>query len=502
MRFITLTCIVAIFFSSVWAKDSYVFESIPTPPTKYDTQQIDALCFTPKGDLVVALPCGEIWKRNAKDNQWKLFAEGMHNPLGIFAYGENDFVVAQRPEITRVRDTDGDGLADDYECLSDDFGMSGNYHEFNFTPVQDKEGNIYFGLGTASRGNGIRQIVRGKFDVRGRPGRMHAAVPYRGWVLKITKDGKTIPWSSGHRTPNGLGFDLQGRLYVTDNQGDWVGTSKIFHVKQGHFYGHAASLNWKNGFTETALRIGTKRLDQARTRACIVLPHGLISNSPTQPLADATKGKFGPFAGQLFVGEMNKNFLIRVVLEEVAGEMQGVAIPFAVPGKYPVGGNRLAFAPDGSLYIGHTKHTWLGSRGISKISFTGEMPFEVLSMKLTAKGFLLEFTKKLDEKTVNNLDNWLCKRYWYSYHEKYGSKQFGNSIPKVESAKLSADGKKVELLLSELVPWTVHELELKNLRSKDGDELKNNKLYYTLNRLLKDTPKEPRQWDAHQLGKK
>jgi hypothetical protein len=48
-------------------------------------------------------------------------------------------VISQRPEVTRVSDTDGDGKADFYQVMSDEFGMSGNYHEFHFTPVKDKE---------------------------------------------------------------------------------------------------------------------------------------------------------------------------------------------------------------------------------------------------------------------------------------------------------------------------------------------------------------------------
>ena len=41
----------------------------------------------------------------------------------------------QRPELTRVKDTDGDGTADEYETVFDGFGMSGNYHEFAFGPA-------------------------------------------------------------------------------------------------------------------------------------------------------------------------------------------------------------------------------------------------------------------------------------------------------------------------------------------------------------------------------
>ena len=70
---------------------------------------------------------------DTKTKKWSLFAEGLHNPLGLFAVSNNQFIIVQRPELTRITDLDGDGKADFYECLSDDFGMSGNYHEFNFS---------------------------------------------------------------------------------------------------------------------------------------------------------------------------------------------------------------------------------------------------------------------------------------------------------------------------------------------------------------------------------
>ena len=222
----------------------YSVINIPAPPTKFKNYQIDGLTFLPNGKLVVCLPSGEIFFCNLKKEKWELFAEGLHNPLGVLALSNSELIVTQRPELTRVRDLDGDGKADDFEVITDDFGMSGNYHEFNFTPVRDKQGNYFFALGTGSRGDGVRTITRGQFNERGRPGRMHSSAPYRGCIMKLSTDVQTIPWSYGHRTPNGLGFDLKGNLFVTDNQGDWVGSSKLFHVQKDHFSGHAASLAW------------------------------------------------------------------------------------------------------------------------------------------------------------------------------------------------------------------------------------------------------------------
>ena len=70
----------------------------------------------------------------------------------VLAESDASVLVMQRSELTRLRDTDGDGLADNYETVFDGFGMSGNYHEFGFGTAQDADVNLYVSLGTASNG--------------------------------------------------------------------------------------------------------------------------------------------------------------------------------------------------------------------------------------------------------------------------------------------------------------------------------------------------------------
>ncbi|MEO0414114.1 MAG: carbohydrate-binding protein [Verrucomicrobiota bacterium] len=471
----------------------YKVTGVSDPPSSHDSSQIDGLTFLPDGRLVVTLPSGEIFFYDIEKDHWHLFAEGLHNPLGVYAESNSTLVVMQRPELTRVQDTDGDGKADLFAKMTDAFGMSGNYHEFAFTPVRDSDGNYFFALGTGSSGAGIRAIVRGQFEPRGRPGRMHASTPYRGWVMKYSPDGKTTPVSSGHRTPNGLGFDLKGNLFVTDNQGDWVGSSKLFHVKKGRFYGHAASLAWRDDFEGTPIETSAEKLDSLRTRAAVVFPHGSMANSPTKVLAISEGANLGPFTGQLLVGEMNKPRIVRVMLEEVGGELQGACIPFIDGPPMRTGVNRMAFAPDGSLYVGHTKHTWAGNSGITRVEYSGETPFEVQSMNLTENGFRFTFTRPIDPETAK-ASAFPFKRYYYEYHQSYGASQDDLTELEVASVNVSKDNLTVEVELKELVPWHIHEVKLSGIQSADGADLGNNYLAYTLNRLLGETPPSPAQW--------
>ncbi|MDZ7692829.1 MAG: hypothetical protein U5K69_17165 [Balneolaceae bacterium] len=116
----------------------------------------------------------------------------------------------------------------------------------------------------------------------------------------------------------------EGNLFIPDNQGDWLGTSKLYHIQKDNFYGHAPSLVWEEGFENIEpLELPVPVLDKMRTEAAIQFPHGYFVNSPTQPLIDRTGGKFGPFTGQMFIGEMNHKRIVRVMLEKVNGQFSG-----------------------------------------------------------------------------------------------------------------------------------------------------------------------------------
>ena len=463
-------------------KDYYELETVPLPKAlekpNANATQVDGLDFFPDGRLVACFVGGQVYTLRPETGKWTLFAEGLHSPLGIVVLNDREIVVCQRPEVTKIRDVDGDGVADEFEVLSDNFGISGNYHEFNFGPVRDGEGNFYISLGTASSGAGVRHEKRGPFNSLSYMDRMYACVPYRGWVLKITPEGKTIPWASGFRTPNGLGFDLEGNLFVTDNQGDWVGTSKMHHVQQGKFYGHAASLLWRDDWKGRPLNRPLPELDALRTPAAVLFPHGLMSNSPTQPLADSTGGKFGPFAGQLLVGEMNRGRIMRVALERVGGVLQGMCVPFFDGSGLKRGNNRMCFGPDHSLWIGHSNHGWAGERGLQRLRWTGRTPFELKTMHLTGKGFELTFTLPMDSKTATDPANYAFKRYFYSYHKGYGSPQREVQAVKVASATMKGEST-VSLELDGLEPGRVYELKLGSaLRAKGGESLVNTLTFY------------------------
>lgn len=478
----------------------YKIERIDTP--KGVDAQIGGLAFMPDGRLAVSFNYGKIFTYNPKNNEWKLFAEGLHLPLGIVAINNHELMVMQRPELTRIIDSDKDGKADTYLKFNDAFGLSGNYHEFGFGPVRDAKGNFYIGLNVASNNGGILAEPRGKFlsydiekkDLEGDYNqklvkktvtRMYSCVPYRGWIMKIDPQGNATPYASGVRSPNGLGFDHKGRLFVSDNQGDWLGTSKLHHIQEGAFHGHPASLIWKEGWTKDPKKMSIKELDEMRQPAAALFPQGILANSPTQPLLDDTDGKFGPFTKQMFVGEMNLKRLLRFIPDEVNGTVQGTLVPFLDGNELGNGNNRLAFDNDGALWVGKTHLSWAGDEGLKKITWDGKVDFDLHSAKQLANGFHLRFTQKVDLKSAQKLSNYLIKSYSFDYHSKYGSPRKNEREINPSKITISPDGMSVNITFPKLSEGHVYQFELDKIKSAEGQNLASPLFCYNLIELIK-----------------
>lgn len=464
---------------------SYRVETINTP--KGVVAETGAIDFMPDGRLVACFLRGEIMLYDMRSKVWTPFASGLHEPLGVLPINNSELLIMQRPELTRLIDVNGDGRADKFETVTDEFGLSGNYHEFNYGPVSDSVGNLFIALNSASGAGGVRPEVRGRYDSAGKgPGKtMFSTVPFRGWIMKLDKKGILHPYATGLRSPNGLGFDLQGHLFATENQGDWVGTSALYHILEGNFYGHPAGLIWKKGWNKgNPFFLPVEELDRMRIPAAVLFPQDVIANSPSQPVCDMTAGKFGPFAGQLFVGEMNSPRIVRVMLEKIGGQLQGACIPFLEGQGLRKGNNRLAFANDGSLWVGQAAYGWAGDNGIQRIVFTGKQPMDVYTMNLTHDGFNITFTQPVDRVCATDTAQYYFTRYNYAYHEKYGSPQMDKKSVPVKEVSLSADQKTVSLILDTLQEGYVYQLDLGNLPARSGDSLLNRTVCYTINRLL------------------
>lgn len=220
-----------------------------------------------------------------------------------------------------------------------------------------------------------------------------------------------------------------------------------------------------------------------RTKAAVLFPHNLMANSPTQPLCIPENARFGPFAGQLLVGEMDFPRIMRVMLEKVKGAYQGACVSFLDSAGLTIGNNRMTFGPDGSLWVGKSAYVWVGDQGIQRIKYQGGTPMDVLHMNVTPTGYDLTFTRPVDRELANNPATYQFERYYYEYHMEYGSDRFDLTEVPVKQVAISKDGKKVSLTLADMKPGYVYDLTIQDLKCEKGVLLKNNHLFYTLNNL-------------------
>jgi glucose/arabinose dehydrogenase len=471
------------------AAEAKHYKIVTLPVPKDVVLEVGGLAMRPDGKLLACTRRGEVWlisHPNADDPadvKFKLFASGLHEALGLHVDGKDVYVV-QRPELTKLVDTDGDDVVDEYVTVCDKWGVSGDYHEFAFGPARDKQGNFYVTLNVGFGGG------------------HQSKAPWRGWCVQITPKGELVPYATGLRSPNGINFSPDGDLFYTDNQGEWVATNKLHHVKKGEYYGHPAGLRWvkqspfadtlKESYPSNMLYDGQQgKADRPgmpqSTPPCVWFPYGRMGQSISEPIWDTTNGKFGPFAGQMLVGDQNKSVVMRVYLEKVNGRFQGACFPFR--GGFASGVNRLCFGPDGNLYVGMTDRGW-GSTGgspygLQRLVYTGEVPFEIHAMKLTKDGFDLTFTKPLDAATAEKLANYNLSSFTHYYWGTYGSPEMDTKAEKIKSVSVSADKKAVSLKVDGLRVGRIYEVNLNGVKSADGDAVLHPVGYYTLNDLAK-----------------
>jgi hypothetical protein len=174
---------------------------------------------------------------------------------------------------------------------------------------------------------------------------------------------------------------------------------------------------------------------------------------------------------------------MRAQIEKVAGEFQGACFPFLVHDDL-VGANREAFAPDGSLYVGITNRGWgKGTMGLRQIKWTGKMPFEVQKIELTKTGFNITFTKPVDRASAEKPANYAVQHWGYKYENKYGGPEVDRTAVKDIKLNLSDDNRVATLDLPEVLRHKVYEIRITGVKDADGNDLRNNIGWYTLNNL-------------------
>ncbi|SDG34335.1 Cytochrome c [Pedobacter terrae] len=468
--------------------------------------EVGGLVTLPNGDLGVSTRRGEVYiveNPTSAKPYWRRFAYGLHEILGI-AYKNGAIYVAQRGELTKLVDKDQDGKADVYETVYA-WPLSGHYHEYSFGPKLMPDGSF---MVTANVAFGDEEWWRAE-----------SRVPMRGWAMNITEDGKMSPYAAGFRSPAGIG-SIDGQFYYTENQGDWVGSGGLWKVNKGDFMGHPASLRWTN-LPNSPVKLQSdffySQIDERRTKneqgryikpenrvnetfktlfemkkvfpelrlPSVWLPYGILGISSAEPVK-IPANTFGPFAGQILVGDQGMSIISRIFMETVKGEEQGAAFLFRKG--FRSGVLRLEWGTDGSLFVGETNRGWGSAgdanEGLERLVYNNKTPFEMKAVRAMPDGFEVEFTMPVDRKSAEDLASYDAESFIYKYHPVYGSPPVNTEKLKISGVKVSADGLKARIVVKNLRQYYIHTLTLDGLRSQDGFySLVHPVAYYTLNQI-------------------
>ena len=468
--------------------------------------EVGGLVTLPNGDLGISTRRGDVFVvENPTSNRpyFRKFATGLHEILGL-TYKDGAFYVAQRGELTKLIDKNMDGKADVYETIYA-WPLSGHYHEYSFGPKVAPDGSFFV---TANVAFGNEEWWRAE-----------SRVPMRGWTMNITEDGKMKPWAAGMRSPAGLNV-IDGQLYYTENQGDWVCSGGVWKVNEGDFLGHPASLVWTKR-TDSPVKLSSEyfysKVDERRIKdekgryikpenrvnenfktlfdmkkeftelrlPAVWLPYGILGISTSEPVK-IPAGTFGPFEGQLLVGDQGMSIISRVFMEKVNGEEQGAAFMFR--SGFRSGVLRLAWGQDGSLFVGETNRGWGSAgdanEGLERLVYNNKTPFEMKAVRAMPDGFEIEFTSPVDLKSAQDLASYSVESFTYKYHPVYGSPPVNTETLKIKGVKISADGLKARIVVNNLRQYYIHTIKVDGIREKQNFySVVHPVAYYTLNNI-------------------
>jgi hypothetical protein len=434
----------------------YSIESYNSPKDNYGRDQLFealGLALTSDGTVIVATRTAGVWR--IKNGEWHLFAEGTFDSLGVLLESKDGstMVVGQKPELTRISDTDGDGIADRYQTLFNAHTYHGNYHNYMHGPVRGADGAYYININLAHADDGSTYKAGGLF--------MGSSGGFAGWSIRVEPNGKFTPWANGMRSPAGMALAPDGRIWYAENQGEYVATSKLFVLERDAFYGHPSSLVDLPGMTPDSPEIGWSNVASRRARPVVLFPHNRVANSPGNPVWDTTKGKFGAFSGQMFIGDQTQSNLLRVVVERVNGVEQGSVMPFM--SGLESGVMRPLFLPDSSLLLGQTGRGWQAKGGhvasLQRVYWDGHTIAPAIeAMSAMPRGFSFELTQPLSANvTTDQLASALQLESWvYRDAPDYGSDELDLHPEAIKSIRIARDRKSIEIDLASIAQSQVH----------------------------------------------
>jgi glucose/arabinose dehydrogenase len=390
----------------------------------------------------------------------KKIGGNLKEPMGLKVV-DGVVYVSEKQRLTALVDTNGDEVADQYRTVAT-WPFGSNFHEFAFGLLY-RDGYFYLNLSVSINAGGATTDPQ--------------PAPNRGTTIKVNKDTGAVSYMAGGlRTPHGIGWGPEDGIFVTDNQGGWLPSSKLLHVKQGRFFNHY--MNPAGPFDSTP-----------PTAPVLWMPQNEIANSPSAPLLLRT----GEYAGQFLIGDVTYGGLQRGYVEKVNGEYQGAL--FRLTQGLEAGISEVQHGPDGAIYVaglgasGNWGQAGKLKHGLQKLTPNGTSTFDIRAMRATATGFEMEYTQPLSAATAANLAaRYTVKQWRYQPTAAYGGPKLDEERLTVTSATLSADGKKVNLVVNgRKAGRVVYVRSPRPFSSATGQALWSTEAWYTLNAIPSGT---------------
>lgn len=415
-----------------------------------------SMAWLPDGRLIFTSLKGHVWIAETPPQDsaeagtpmsLKLFEEGLAAPFGILADGDA-VIVAHKPEILRLRDTDGDGRADSREVIASGWGFNDNYHDWTGGIVRGTDGNIYAGLGS-------------DYSQKNRPKNQDR---WRGGIVKIDPSGIVTPMGMSMRYPMGLAIDKFGQLFATDNQGVQNTFNEINHIVPGKHYGVPSTHQPTDGLEHESPAIMVPHPWTRSVNSILFLPDDF-------PVA--------ALRGHGIGCEYDSRFLIRFTVQNVDGVLQGASYRFSRPNLDEEAGKSnfigpicSAVSPTGEIFIGSIWDSgWQGGRntgGITKLMASPDgLPNGIREVIATADGFVVEFFKPVDP-NIAQATSWSIRGLTRKWGGGYATPDSGQYSLQPRHLALDEDGRRLTIAVDNLKPEYLYSLTIDEALAKES----------------------------------
>ncbi len=385
---------------------------------------------------------GDVWlvegiDAPSKGLTWQRIASGLFQPLGLKIVKDTIYVGC-RDQIVILRDLDGDGETDFYECFNNDHQVTEHFHEFAMGLQTNAEGNFYYS-------KGARHALK-------------LVVPQHGTLLRVSKDGsRTDILATGFRAANGVCLNPDGTFFLTDQEGFWLPKNRINLVERGGYYGNFWGAHNVTDPSDKAMKQPVCWITNAFDR------------SPSE-LLWVTGDGWGPLKGSLLNFSYGYGKVYVVPYEKVDGLAQGGMCALPMP-QFPTGVMRGRFHPEsGQLYC-CGMFAWAGNQtrpgGFYRVRYTGKPVYLPVGLHAKKTGMTLTFTGRLDPKSAADVKNYAVKTWSLKRSAAYGSQHYNEKPSTITGAKLGGDGKTVTLSIADMKPTWCMEIRYA-VKAADG----------------------------------